>query len=443
MVLMRRLLGLALATSPLAAQASDSIPTHDTFVITSRALAEPRTILVHTPAGYAAARDRFPVLYMPDGGLDEDFPHVVNTIDSLIALRRIPPTIVVGIPNTLRRRDLTGPTLVASDSAIAPRVGGSVAFRRFIRTELMPEIRRRYRTTRETAIVGESLAGLFIVETLLLEPKLFQRYVALSPSLWWNGGALVQEARTLAPRVGQEVTVVLSAANEPGIADNSARLAALFRRFLPAATGFAYDPRPDLEHGTIYRQEGPAALALALGNRGGRDDGAEWQRASLRARCGLPALELRGVTDAWGPPDSVAGPDGEGTWTYRRGALRIDLAVGDGMVEEWHVRGTPSRRDEGRGWNFDRRDARKRVEQYLAAHPETPTTTVYALYRRCLQPGMTTAHVTATWGAPNRKETDLGNLHFIYGYGIEGQYTWVRFRGDSLIAFGENAGAYE
>lgn len=56
---------------------------------------------------------------MPDGGLDEDFPHVVHTVDSLAALGAIRPVIVVGIPNTQRRRDLTGPTRVATDSAIA------------------------------------------------------------------------------------------------------------------------------------------------------------------------------------------------------------------------------------------------------------------------------------------------------------------------------------
>lgn len=39
--------------------------------------------------------------------------------------------------------------------------------------------------------MGESLAGLFIVETLLAEPVLFDHYVALDPSVWWNGGALV------------------------------------------------------------------------------------------------------------------------------------------------------------------------------------------------------------------------------------------------------------
>src|SRR5689334_2391250 len=114
----------------LSLQATDSIPKYDSLSLPSRALNEVRRINVHVPKGYdASTSTRFPVLYMPDGGIDEDFPHVVNTVDSLIALRAIRPVIVVGVPNTERRRDLTGPTKVHSDSAIAPRVGGSAAFR--------------------------------------------------------------------------------------------------------------------------------------------------------------------------------------------------------------------------------------------------------------------------------------------------------------------------
>ena len=90
---------------------AEVLPKHETFTIASRAVGETRTIHVYTPPGYASAPDsRLPVLYMPDGAMDEDFPHVVNTIDSLIALHEIRPVIVVGIPNTERRRDLTGPT---------------------------------------------------------------------------------------------------------------------------------------------------------------------------------------------------------------------------------------------------------------------------------------------------------------------------------------------
>jgi predicted alpha/beta superfamily hydrolase len=244
----------------------DAIPRHDAFTIDSRALAERRTINVYTPPGYAAdGGASLPVLYMPDGGLAEDFPHVANTIDSLIALGAIRPVIVVGIENTQRRRDLTGPTRVASDSTIAPKVGGSAAFRRFVREELMPEVRRRYRCSGETSIVGESLAGLFVVETFLLEPTLFDRYIAFSPSVWWNGGALLRAPEGRGDRRGlANRTIFLTAANEAQIADGTALLVVRLRTRSPRSLELVYEPRPDLEHSTIFRAVAPEAFARVL-----------------------------------------------------------------------------------------------------------------------------------------------------------------------------------
>jgi predicted alpha/beta superfamily hydrolase len=240
---------------------SDTIPKYEAFMIASHGLAERRTINVYTPAEYRTAHRAFPVLYMLDGGLAEDFPHIVTTVDSLIRLTRIGPIIVVGIENTERRRDLTGPTVVRTDSAIAPRVGGSAAFRQFIRVELIPEVRRRYRCTDETAIVGESLAGLFVVETLLLEPTLFRRYIAFDPSLWWNAGELVRTAeRRLGALSDSERSLYLAASNEPVIAQGTAQLAAILKAHAPAGLAWEYEPRPDLEHGTIFRGSAPGAF---------------------------------------------------------------------------------------------------------------------------------------------------------------------------------------
>ena len=254
--------------TPVAAQA-DSVPAHDSFTVQSRALGEARPVNVYVPPRFRAApegaAERLPVLYMPDGGLDEDFPHIVQTVDSLIARRVIRPVIVVGVPNTQRRRDLTGPTRVKTDSAIAPRVGGSAAFRRFLRAELVPEIERRYRTTKERAIIGESLAGLFIVETFLEDPSLFTHYVALDPSVWWNGGMLVDSARSRlahfdkAPR-----TLYLASSREPSTSVGLARLDSLLRVTKPKGLRWRYEPRPDLEHSTIFRALEGAALADAL-----------------------------------------------------------------------------------------------------------------------------------------------------------------------------------
>jgi len=187
-------------TGPLApAQplvgASTPLSIGGTFTSQSKVLGETRRINVYLPESYAATpTTRWPVLYMPDSGIAEDFLHVAGLLQVLIGNESMRPFILVGIENTQRRRDLTGPTMNADDKKIAPKVGESAAFRTFIRTELMPAIAARYRTTAETAIMGESLAGLFVVETLLVEPSLFNTYIAFDPSLWWNDQALIKGA---------------------------------------------------------------------------------------------------------------------------------------------------------------------------------------------------------------------------------------------------------
>src|SRR5436189_1708338 len=89
------------------AQQNDSIPKHETFTIESKKVNETRVINVWLPSGYSSILDSLPVLYMLDGGIKEDFPHVANTLATLIKLKKIKPIILVGIENTQRRRDLT------------------------------------------------------------------------------------------------------------------------------------------------------------------------------------------------------------------------------------------------------------------------------------------------------------------------------------------------
>src|SRR5689334_23246522 len=158
---------LLLLNSPaLAVQNKSPLVIGDTFTIDSKIVNETRRINVYLPpAYYESTTTRLPVLYMPDGGMAEDFLHVAGLVQVSVGNATMRPFLLVGIENTQRRRDMTGPTEVESDKKIAPRVGGSAEFRTFIRNELMPEIKKRYRTTSETAIVGESLAGLFVVET--------------------------------------------------------------------------------------------------------------------------------------------------------------------------------------------------------------------------------------------------------------------------------------
>ena len=259
--MMKRLLLAALlllCAAPVRAQTATPLAIGETFTIESRVLGERRRINVYAPPGYAESREmRVPVLYMPDGGMAEDFLHVAGLVQVSVGNGTMRPFLLVGIENTQRRRDMTRPTENPEDRKIAPRVGGSEAFRRFIRDELMPRVRQRYRTTDETAIVGESLAGLFVVETFFAERGLFDHYIALDPSLWWNNEALVKRAGERLRTPAQGASLWLASSDEPGIVAAMARLAEALRANPSAGLRWHYEPMPEEKHSTIYH---PAAL---------------------------------------------------------------------------------------------------------------------------------------------------------------------------------------
>ena len=243
----------------------------ETFTIASQVLGESRRINVYRPPVFGQPADTpLPVLYMPDGGQAEDFLHVAGLVQVSVGNGTMRPFLLVGIENTQRRRDLTGPTESAEDKKIAPVVGGSSAFRKFIRAELMPAVAARYRTTPETAIVGESLAGLFVVETFFLEPDLFSTYIAFDPSLWWNNGALVKTAADrLRGRANRPASLYLAASREDR-SDFTKQFADILRSSAPVNVTWHFEPMPNETHATIYHPAALAAFRQLFKPKGGR-----------------------------------------------------------------------------------------------------------------------------------------------------------------------------
>jgi len=228
----------------------------ETFTISSKAVGEVRRINVYLPAAYSASSDvRLPVLYMPDGGIHEDFLHIAGLLQVLIGNGTMRPFLLIGIENTERRRDMTGPTDNVEDKRIAARVSGSAAFRAFIRDELMPEIKSRYRTTSERAIVGESLAGLFVVETFLLAPDLFDTYIAFDPSLWWNDKKMLSAAgELLRAKPPVRKALFMASSGDSGLRDPVAALADAVQK---SGGQVQHEHMATETHATIYH---PAAL---------------------------------------------------------------------------------------------------------------------------------------------------------------------------------------
>ena len=248
-----------LAAEATAADKPSPLVIGETFTLDSKELGEKRRVNVYVPAGYADKPDaRFPVLYVLDGGMAEDFLHIAGLAQVCVGNGTMRPFLLVGIENTKRRRDMTGQTENTDDKKIADQVGGSAAFRTFIRDELMPQVRERYRTTKETAVIGESLAGLFVVETFFLEPEMFDTYIAVDPSLWWNDRWLVKGAREKLRGLPKlEKALYLASSDEKGIAEPTKLLADVLTENAPPGLRWRHEKMPEETHSTIYH---PAAL---------------------------------------------------------------------------------------------------------------------------------------------------------------------------------------
>lgn len=157
-----------------------------THRLNSKILGDTREVNVRLPAGYQAGREHYPVLYVLDGGLDQDFEHIAGLAQLGDVSGTFGPFIVVGVQTRARRAELTPPATDPRYRMAFAEAGGAERFRAFLSKEVFPFVASHYRTSARRGVLGESLAGLFVVDTLLREPRLFDDYIAVSPSLWWD-----------------------------------------------------------------------------------------------------------------------------------------------------------------------------------------------------------------------------------------------------------------
>ncbi len=163
----------------------------------SKVLNERRPILIYSPTYDTVyfSKPKYPVLYVLDG--DGYFASLVTMIQQLSVHNGntvFPQMVIVGIPNLWgkRNRDLT-PT----PSSMDPESGGGEAFTAFLETELIPYIDKHYATAPYRTLIGHSLGGLMVINTLLKHPTLFNSYVALDPSMSYDNGNLLKQTKQL------------------------------------------------------------------------------------------------------------------------------------------------------------------------------------------------------------------------------------------------------
>lgn len=242
------------APGPIDAQ---PIVIGDSLTFTSAILGETREINIWLPAAYESGDTRYPALYVIDGGLDQDFEHIAGLAQYGEVAAMFRPMIVVGVKTIDRQKELTSPVDTALYKNEFPTHGEAAVFRAFITDEVIPMIDARYRTNGETAVIGESLAGLLITEIFLKSPSMFDHYIAISPSVWWDEGALGKSAEMdLGNLDRRERSVYFALANEgPQTTKAMKRIVSALEDKKAPGLRWTYSDRPDLEHSTIYHRE--------------------------------------------------------------------------------------------------------------------------------------------------------------------------------------------
>lgn len=193
-----------------AEEAPSQYPVADIIVIHSKILNEDRRLFIYDPDHVGGnVLPAYPVLYLLE---ENDMPMVAGIVKYMSSYNeQLPAMLVVGIEGGGQRiRDLTpthslydnmGKSDPDPNSWLQPSGGGDT-FLRFVREEVMPFVESRYRTAPFRILAGHSVGGLSAIEALSEHPDMFDAYLAVSPSLWWDKGAYLRAALRHLPPSG-------------------------------------------------------------------------------------------------------------------------------------------------------------------------------------------------------------------------------------------------
>lgn len=200
-------------TTLLPAQESKPLTIGEIRVLKSTVLKEDRTLNIYLPLAYDTSKS-YPVIYVLDGSMNEDFLHITGLVQFFNMTFSMPDCIIVGIANVDRKRDFTFHTELKDLKKDYPTTGHSDQFIRFIESELQPYISKQYKTNTTRYLIGQSLGGLLATEVLLKKPGLFSHYLIVSPSLWWDDESLLKAAPALLNKQIQPETFVYVSAGK-------------------------------------------------------------------------------------------------------------------------------------------------------------------------------------------------------------------------------------
>jgi predicted alpha/beta superfamily hydrolase len=224
-----------------------TVNTGITFKLHSKAMNEDRTIMIGVPDGYATSNKKYPVLYLLDG--QWGFSSTVQTLGWLSNPRygMIPQVIVVSLhTGDNRTRDLA-PTLDKQNNA----GGGADKLYQFIKEELIPFVDKNYRTYNYRVIGGASLGGLFVMYAFNNNPDLFNGYLSLSPSMWWDNMVMLDRTKDLLLKNPKLQSRVYLALTNEGIGMGVDSLASILGKYGSKELIWKYDKQQQEVHETV------------------------------------------------------------------------------------------------------------------------------------------------------------------------------------------------
>lgn len=151
-------------------------------------------VSIYSPSVKAPSQG-WPVIYLLDG--DSFFKQTSEMIrhKAIIVSIDYPAKSRRDLDYLPKPPELTLEILSNGQINIPKAFGGADEFLAFLQTELKPFIYKNYNVNFHRQIIfGHSYGGLFVLHTLFTQSDAFSDYIASSPSIWFSGRYIMQEA---------------------------------------------------------------------------------------------------------------------------------------------------------------------------------------------------------------------------------------------------------
>jgi hypothetical protein len=206
-ILLVLLMALGVAATASAEQTQKKFVLGNTDIVSVKSAYTGQThelIIVFPDSYWSNPNKKYPVLYFTDGYWDT--PLLAAAYGNLLYDKMAPEFIMVGLSypdgtdyGSARVRDYTYTSMW-----MAPGSGKGDQFLNFLEKEVAPLIESKYHGDKDNrTLAGASLGGLFTLGAAMKTPDFFTGYIALSPAVIWDGGAVFKLEDALAKQSAQ------------------------------------------------------------------------------------------------------------------------------------------------------------------------------------------------------------------------------------------------